>query len=46
MDGFTEIDDVFLIKDSEITYQGSQSENIFPGKDGFTSSIEKVWGGV
>lgn len=45
MDGFTEIDDPFLIKDNEITYQGDQSENIIiPGKDGFIP-LQEVWGG-
>lgn len=45
MDGFTEIEeDPFLIKDNEIVYN-SQSEYVFPGIDGFTSSIEEMWGG-
>ena len=36
VDGFTEIDDPFLIKDNEIVYgSSSQSKNILPGKDGF-----------
>ena len=36
VDGFTEIEDPFLIKDNEIVYNSSQSENnIIPGKDGF-----------
>lgn len=46
VDGFTEIDDPFLIKDNEILYNSSQSEYVFPGIDGFTSSIEEVWGGI
>ena len=46
VDGFTEIDDPFLIKDNEIVYgSSSQSEYVFPGIDGFTSSIEEMWGG-
>lgn len=45
VEGFTEIEDSFLIKDNEITYQGGQSENnIIPGKDGFIP-LQEVWGG-
>lgn len=44
VDGFTEIEDPFLIKDNEIVYN-SQSEYVFPGIDGFTSSIEEMCGG-
>ena len=46
VDGFTEIeDDPFLIKDTEITYQGDQSENnIIPGKAGFIP-LKGIWGG-
>ena len=44
VDGFTEIEDPFLIKDTEITYQGGQSKNIIPGKDGFIL-LQEVWGG-
>ena len=43
VDGFTEIEDPFLIKDTEIVYS-SQSESIIPGKDGFIS-FQEVWGG-
>ena len=35
VDGFSEIEDPFLIKDTEIVYNSSQSESIIPGKDGF-----------
>lgn len=42
VDGFTEIDDPFLIKDNEIVYNSSQSKNILPGKDGFIP-LQKVY---
>ena len=45
VDGFTEIEDPFLIKDNEIVYSSSQSENIIiPGKDDFIP-LQEVWGG-
>ena len=44
VDGFSEIEDPFLIKDNEITYQGDQSQSIIPGKDGFIP-LHDVWGG-
>ena len=44
VDGFTEIEDPFLIKDTEIVYN-SQSENIIiPSKDGFIP-LQGLWGG-
>ena len=44
VDGFTEFEDPVLLKDTEITSQGGQSESIIPGKDGFIP-LQEVWGG-